>query len=265
MANKREMTPEERADYRLGREAFEAGDLSRAERHLVRVLKTHRDYADLYAMLGAVYHDKGKFADAIRLFAKALQLNPHYTEAKVNLMILFQDLGRYERARAILEELTQSADTFDEAPDPISKNKLANLHAATGDMYMAVELFDDAAKEYDKALALRPTFADIRVKLAHAHKAAGRYEAAEEHCRRALAERAGDTPARVFLGSLLMARGRRSLAIEVWKQVLSQDPNNEDAKHLLEMANGRLAVGAHESAPPVEAADAARQPTTKNQ
>ena len=233
------MTSEESAQYHKGCDAFARGDFKEAESCLVRVLQTHRDYADIYAMLGAIYHDKGRFGEAVRLFAKALEINPQYSEAKVNLIILFQDLGRYDRANKILAELQGGADALPQSPDPLSKNKLANQHAITGDMYMMLDLFDAAAHEYEEALSLRPGFTDIRLKLARSYKAKGQLELAEVHCRTCLNARPDFNEARVFLGSLLMAQGRKTQALDAWQQVLALDPKHEDATKLVRMINGR--------------------------
>jgi len=234
----KKITGKESALYQRGRDAFARGDLAEAERCLLPVLASHRDYADLYAILGAIYHDKGKFVEAIKLFAKALQINPAFTEAKVNLMVLFQDLGRYDRSKGIFRELQQGADALPQSPDPLSKNRLANLHAVTGDMYFAVELLDLAVREYEQALELRPGFADIRLKLSRALLAGGKFELAEVQCRSCLSARPEDNHARVFLGSILMAQGRKAQALDAWRQVLTLEPEHEDAARLLYVARG---------------------------
>jgi tetratricopeptide (TPR) repeat protein len=233
------MTSEESVYYQRGKDAYARGDFAEAEKCLIRVLQTRREYADIYAMLGAIYHGKGRFAEAIRLFAKALEINSSYTEAKVNLMVLLQDLGRYDRAKKILIDLQQGADALPQSPDPLSKNRLANLHAATGDMYMALDLYEAALKQFEQALELRPGFSDIRLKLARAYKAAGRLEVAEVHVRTCLNAKPDYSEARVFLGSLLLAQGRRTQALDAWQQVLALDPKHEDASKLMRLINGK--------------------------
>lgn len=230
------MNAEEAVFYQRGCQAFSRGDYAGAERFLSGVLDSHRNYADLYAMFGAIYHDKGRFSDAIRFFTKALEINPGFTEAKLNLMVLLLDIGRYERAKNILRHIQSSQDAFPQSPDPVSKNKLANLHAITGDMYLMLELYNEAIHEYEEALSLRSGYVDIRLKLARAYKASSQIEIAEVQCRACLKARPDYKEARIFLGAVLMAQGRRTQAVDAWKQVIALDPQDEDALRLLRMA-----------------------------
>lgn len=222
--------------YQRGKDAFARGEFAEAERCLAQVLLQHKDYADLYAMLGTIYHVKGQFTKALRLFARALEINPAFTEAKVNLMILLQDLGRYDRSQQILRHIQRSADALPQSPDPLSKNKLANLHALTGDMYFMLDLFDAAVTQYESALEMRPNFTDIRLRLARAYKAKGQAAVAEVHARTALQTRPDYHEARVFLGTLLLEQGRRTQAVEAWRQVVTLEPDNAEARDLLRMA-----------------------------
>ncbi len=230
------MKNEDAVLYQRGADAFARGEYAEAERCLAAVLVRHRDYADIYSMLGTIFHVKGQFTKALRLFARALEINPAYTEAKVNLMILLQDLGRYDRATQILRHIQRSSDALPQSPDPLSKNKLANLHAVTGDMYQMLDLYDAAVDQYEAALDLRPNFTDIRLKLARAFKAKGQLEFAETQTRACLKTRPDHNEARVFLGTLLMAQGRRTQAVEAWQQVMTLEPGNTEARDLLRMA-----------------------------
>ncbi|MCB1154354.1 MAG: tetratricopeptide repeat protein [Deltaproteobacteria bacterium] len=247
------MSRDELALYIKGKDAYQRGHFHEAERCLVKILKFHRNYADIYCMLGTIFAERGRFGDAIRLYAKALEINSSYTEAKVNLMVLFQDLGRYDRSRQILEEIQRGVDSFPQTPDPLSKNRLANLHATTGDMYAMLELYDAAIREYEEALKMRPSYADIRIKLARAYKETGQLDMAESNCRAALRANPKFTHARLLLGSILLAQEKRDDAIDTWREILLTEPKNEDVIRLLR------AAGEDEGLPPAlgEKADAA--------
>ncbi len=54
-----------------------------------------------YDMLGVIAHSRGDFAHAEQHFEKAVGLNPNYTEAQLNLMVTYNDLGKYDSAREI--------------------------------------------------------------------------------------------------------------------------------------------------------------------
>ena len=72
---------------KLGRDAYRKKEYSRAEDYLTRVAEQHDDFADVFNMLGVIYHDRGLFTKAQQNFERALAINPRYTEAALNLAV----------------------------------------------------------------------------------------------------------------------------------------------------------------------------------
>src|SRR6188508_420245 len=122
----------------LGRGYFDKKQYAQAEQYLAQVVERHQTFADVYNMLGVVYHDQGQFARAQRAFEAALRLNPAYTEAALNLAIIYNDMG--------------------------------DVWASSGRNKEAVD-------EYRRALDLRPQFVDIRMKLGDAYRDLGEFDA----------------------------------------------------------------------------------------
>ena len=116
-------------------------------------------------MLGVIYHHEGRLAEAEEMFRTALRLNPAYTEAALNLVVTCNDLGKYVEAKTIYEQAMAAVQSAPRELDPFVKGKIANMHAELGATYRAVGVFDEAVREYERALALCPTFADIRTEL----------------------------------------------------------------------------------------------------
>src|SRR2546427_66137 len=85
----------------LGKEHFQRGDYSLAAGHLEQVVARGAAFADVHHMLGVIYHQLGEFESAQRSFQKALDINPNYVEAALNLAIVCNDLGQYGRAQQI--------------------------------------------------------------------------------------------------------------------------------------------------------------------
>ena len=50
-----------------------------------------------------VFHDQGQFARAQRAFEAALRLNPAYTEAALNLAVIYNDMGKYREAKEVYQ------------------------------------------------------------------------------------------------------------------------------------------------------------------
>src|SRR5258705_4633221 len=81
----------------LGREHFQRGDYSLAAGHLEQAVARGLAFADVHHMLGVIYHHLGEFEAAQRALQKALEINPAYVEAGVNLAIPCHDHRPYDR------------------------------------------------------------------------------------------------------------------------------------------------------------------------
>ena len=121
-----------RQDLTLGREYYLRGDQARAKEHLERVAEKAPTFADVFNMLGIIYHGIGQFSRAQRAFEQALKINPSYSEASLNLAVLYNDLGKYNEARDIYNHTLHLATHRQGEMDPFIAGKLANMHADTG-------------------------------------------------------------------------------------------------------------------------------------
>ncbi|MCK5796617.1 MAG: tetratricopeptide repeat protein, partial [Deltaproteobacteria bacterium] len=75
-----------------GREHYENHEFLQAEALLTQVVQDDNDFADVYNMLGVIYHDQGRFRQAQTSFERALEINPAYTEAALNLAVTYNEL-----------------------------------------------------------------------------------------------------------------------------------------------------------------------------
>ena len=234
----------------LGKEHFQRGDWSLAAGHLEQVIARGADFADVHHMLGVCYHQMGEFDPAERAFERALEINPGYVEASLNLAILCNDLGRYEKAQKIyanaLERSRDGARTTsgDEPLDGFTRGKIANLHAAVGEAYLAARRPADAAVEFRRALDLSPGFVDLRMKLASALRESGDADSAAAELRRAVRDAPAYVPARVALGLACSAGGKQDDAIEQWEEVLRMDPRHRTAQLYLKLARAQTPAAA---------------------
>jgi len=219
----------------LGKQCFENKDYTRAERYLRQVLKENQRYADVHNMLGVICHIEGKFESAIDCFKEALKLNPHYTEALLNLAVLYNDLGRYQEAKKLYGNLQKKGGNSSHEIEPVLKGKLSNMHADIGDTYQTVGLYKHAVEEYKKALELNPTYVDIRTKLGIALREEGNWAASIKELKEALKKDSRYIMARIQLGVTYYSAKKLSDAKKEWEAVLKQDPENESAKMYLRL------------------------------
>jgi len=221
----------------MGREHYNASEYERAEPFLSEAAQARPNFPDVYNMLGVIYHAQGRFSDAEEAFEIALKLNPRYTEAALNLSVTYNDRGKYDLAREVYTNAVSASVGQPNALDRFARGKLANMHADLGAAYTGLAMFDEAVREYSKALDLCPEFADLRVRLGNVYRDMGVYHAAVAEFEHAKRLRPDFIPARIHLGVTLFSLGRRDAALAEWKAVLAIDASNKSAQLYIRMVN----------------------------
>ena len=219
----------------LGREHYAKRELDKAEQMLRQVLDEEDRYADVHDMLGVIAHSRGNFIQAERHFERALQINPAYTEAALNLAVTYNDRGKYEKAREVYSRIKVSPAGTSQGLDPFARGKIANMHAEVGQAFADAGLPIEAIREYERAVALCPHFADLQTRLGNLLREQKDFGAARERYTIALEHRPNYVPARIQLGVTLLALGDATGAETAWHQVLELDAENSQAKMYLRM------------------------------
>ncbi len=238
------MDPDLRQVLTQATTAFQAGDYETAEPLLLALVERPPVYANVYNMLGVIYTQRGLPEKAVDLFRRALAVNPHYTEAQLNLTITLADMGVYDQA---LDEFSKARDREHQAGAPVSspvRDRLANAHAALGRLYHELRLYDHAVAEFDKALTWAPHFADLHWGRAQSLAARGALDEAARALQQALEINPRYTQAYLDLGMVLLRRGKREQAIRAWRKAQSLDPESRLARIYLRQVEG------HPAAPP---------------
>jgi tetratricopeptide (TPR) repeat protein len=219
----------------LGREHYAKREFEKAEQMLRMVLEEEDRYADVHDMLGVIAHSRGNFLVAERHFERALELNPAYTEAALNLAVTYNDRGKYEKAREVYSRIKVGPVGTAQGLDPFARGKLANMHADVAQAYADAGLPREAIREYEKATTLCPQFADLQVKLGTLLREVNDLPAARVHYEAALQAKPNYVPARLQLGVTLLALGEATAAEEHWRAVIAVEPENSQAKMYLRM------------------------------
>lgn len=235
----------------LGREHYQNREYDKAEYLLRQVVAKTDRFADVYDMLGVIAHSRGDFAQAERFFERAVGLNPNYTEAQLNLMVTYNDLGKYDAARQIYAMIRHRGAGGAAAGDPFAKGKIANMHAQTAQAYVDAAMAPEAILELEKAVGLCPQFSDLRTRLGVLLRDAGNVVRAKEQFAAALESNPRYTQARVMLGVLHLSQGEADKAVEELQVVLDQDPENKSAQMYMRVA--KAALDRIKSVPPPDA------------
>lgn len=226
----------------IGKEHYDKNEHDRAE-PVLREILTHSgaDFADVHNMLACILHKRGELASAEQHFERAVEINPRYTEALINLAVTHNDLGKYEAAQNVYSRIRE-LETREGMPDSFAAGKIANMHAAVAHAYMDAGCRPQAIEELRKAVELCPSFADLHVKLGSLYREGGALEMAREHYAAACTANPRYVPARVLLGATLLALGNAEEAMAEWRATLSIDPTNAKAKMYLRLAEERLSA-----------------------
>lgn len=227
MTNTRELVEE-------GRRYFESQSYRQAEECFLQLLDKKVEYADVFNMLGVIYHADGKFNDAILCFRNALKINPEYTEAILNLAVLLNDLGDTKEAKALYNQIPSRKKVSHEI-NPTLKGKIANMHREVAETYAGIGLHKEAIEEYKKALALCPGYKDIRTKLGISYRENREIELAVKELSETVKEYPGYLPARIQLGLTHYTGKMKEKAAREWNEVLKRDPQNTTARIYLKL------------------------------
>ena len=219
----------------LGREHYAKREFEKAEQMLRMVLEEEDRFADVHDMLGVIAHSRGNFLVAERHFERALELNPAYTEAALNLAVTYNDRGKYEKAREVYSRIKVGPHGSSQGLDPFARGKIANMHADVGQAYHDAGLVREAILEYEKATALCPHFADLQTRLGILLREVNDLSGARARYELALQAKPNYVPARLQLGVILLALGNADAAAEHWQHVVSLEPDNSQAKMYIRM------------------------------
>ena len=217
--------------YELGKKAFDEKNYNEARDYLEEVLKEKDSFADVYNMLGFIYYSAGKHQNAIKYFKKALEINPNYTEVSLNLSVAYNEMGEFDKARDIYAKAKDAgAGSTTSYLDPYAKGKLANMHTEIGAIYQDLGFYKEAVDEYKKAIALRPTFVDIKNKLGVVYRDMRDYSKSVRELEEAINVNPEYIPARINLGITYYTMGHIEKAKAEWMKVLHKNPNDKKAQ-----------------------------------
>lgn len=206
------------------RERFAVRDYHGAVLLLREAIVEGMAYADAQNMLGLSLALVGRSDEAIAAFDAALALNPRYVEAHLNRAVLLNDMGRLTEARAAFET-AEHLGKPDETGFPVMvANRLANAHATLAHDYRAAGALDEAVAQYERALQLRPGYADVRLALARALTERGRHREAADQLDEVLRIRPDWLDAMLLRGLTAYLQGDLTAADRVWTAAGERHP-----------------------------------------
>jgi tetratricopeptide (TPR) repeat protein len=221
--------------YHRGVEAYDRSNYEEARSILKDLDALNPRMADVLNRLGIMASMAGSLHEAVEYFQRAVNLNPSYTEAALNLTITYNEMGETEKAGEVFQRMSSVQNVEEGQLDPFAAGKLANEHFKIGNIYLEFNRLDEAIHEYRKALELRENLPDVQAKLGTALREKGENEEAVEVLLRAIELNQYYGPAWVELGLAYNALGQRAEARDTWTQALEINSDLREAKTLLKL------------------------------
>ncbi len=183
-----------------------------------RALAHNPDYAEGQMNLGNALREQGKPDEAVARYERAIALRPDYVEALSNLGNALHDLGKLGEARALLRARPRLHADFAEAA----------AISAMCCMRRAISM--PRSTQLERAIALRPDYAEAQNGLGLVLDKKGEYDTAIACFERALALQPDDVEILNNLGAALQNRGRFDDAIARYERALALRPDYTEAR-----------------------------------
>lgn len=206
-----------------------SGNTAQALQRVLRQSKIVPDSVEIQFILGSLYQKMNRPEDAKQAFTKALDINPGYARASVELSRIFMNTGRYPDALGVLEKALQTR------PAPDDEQLLMML---MGIAHEQMRDYPAAAKWYEKVVAANPVHALALNNLAYVHLERFRDpETAHGYARRAYEAAPNDPSIIDTLGWTLYRKGDYPGALNLLVQNASRLSDSGEALYHLGMAH----------------------------
>ncbi len=161
------------AHNNLGVQLDVAGRPQEAEQHFEEALHLKPNYAEAHYNLGNSLAKAGDRVAAIKQYREALRLRPGYIEARNNLGIELSHAGRTAEAIECLRE-------------SLRFESRAVTYFNLGNVFSEANCPRDAAEQYERAVELRPDYAEAWANLAATYGDLGRWAEAQAAASKAI-------------------------------------------------------------------------------
>mgnify|MGYP003546785445 FL=1 len=172
----------EKPRYEQARQYAEKGLIDRAIPELIKITRLYPDSMEAHAYLGWAYSQKGLISDAVEEFQKVLQINPDLQRVPFNYPMIKDTPAGVKEFVANFEDVIDWIDRFSGAHavlglcyvqqgrlgDALNEYKKV-LNLERGEGKETISGIDQAIKEYEDVIRLKPDCVEAYMKLACAH------------------------------------------------------------------------------------------------
>jgi len=218
------------AQYALGVVHQNLGNRWKAAAQFRASAQLDPTYAEPYKALGDLYLTAPRrlFEEAIKAYAKAIDLRPFYADAHVGLGDALAAKGEVDPAVAAYQRGVEH--------NPMN----AKVHVSLGKLYYAEKgLYYESVNAYKKAIDLDPTYLDARMGLAEVYEDKGLYKEAIEEYRKVVDADAKNTGALYNL-AIVYEKVDPKESIALWERYIGLASNLPAEKDWVDVARLHL-------------------------
>jgi tetratricopeptide (TPR) repeat protein/TolB-like protein len=218
------------AQYALGVVHQNLGNRWKAAAQFRASAQLDPTYAEPYKALGDLYLTAPRrlFEEAIKAYAKAIDLRPFYADAHVGLGDALAAKGEVDPAVAAYQRGVEH--------NPMN----AKVHVSLGKLYYAEKgLYYESVNAYKKAIDLDPTYLDARMGLAEVYEDKGLYMEAIEEYRKVVDADAKNTGALYNL-AIVYEKVDPKESIALWERYIGLAANLPAEKDWVDVARLHL-------------------------
>jgi Flp pilus assembly protein TadD len=202
-----------RAQYNLGSDLAQQGNLTEAIDHLSEALRLKPDYTKAHNNLGSAFFKQGNLDQAANHFFAALRIQPGNSAAYYNLGLIMEKKGHPKAAaKHYLEALRIKPD-------------FAEAHNNLGIALQAQGRLAEAVYHLSAALRIRPDYAEGHHNMGYALEMQGDVKKAIDHYLAALKIRTDDARTYNNLGVALTRLGMLKEAVRCYVEALRIKPD----------------------------------------
>jgi tetratricopeptide (TPR) repeat protein len=241
------MSTKWRGHFEAAKKALMENDYSGALIEIEKLLEKHEGFADVHNMKGLILYGLGRRNEASKAFDKALRINPAYSEASLNLVVVYNELGEVDKAQHVYELAKKAVNLKviagrDNYLDPYVSGRLANMHAELGVIYKDLGILDKAVYEFKSALEMKPGLVDVLTQLGIVYRDTKDFSMSISMLEEALVYNPKFTDARLQLGLTHYTMGDTARAKGEWKKVTREDPHDKMANMYLNFLKSKEPV-----------------------
>ena len=218
------------AQYALGVVHQNLGNRWKAAAQFRASAQLDPTYAEPYKALGDLYLTAPRrlFEEAIKAYAKAIDLRPFYADAHVGLGDALAAKGEVDPAVAAYQRGVEH--------NPMN----AKVHVSLGKLYYAEKgLYYESVNAYKKAIDLDPTYLDARMGLAEVYEDKGLYNEAIDEYRKVVDADAKNTGALYNL-AIVYEKVDPKESIALWERYIGLAANLPAEKDWVDVARLHL-------------------------